>query len=582
MIRVYNLENSVILVPFKNPTESIEIEKIPPFLIKPFNQDLVALDQHCDGKTEKLEAFGLVGMIRLICGPYLILITGRKHVGSLRGQDIWKLTTTSIIGLGRNGLLTPRQRQDEEAYLSMINSVLSEDFYFSETLHLTHSLQRLSTQKDWSGPLHKKADPRFFWNAHLMKPFIEAGQDSWVLPTMMGFVKVETVDINGRRFDFVLISRRNVNRAGTRYTRRGSDSRGEVANNVETEQLIIYEDEVFSFVQTRGSVPVVWRQNPNLKYAPPIKLSPSSTTCFNAFQAHFRKQMEKYGKQVVVSLVDQKGRELALSQSYMNNGKTFNDSNPPERQIKQFHFDFHHECKGMKYENLNKLLEQASTYIDEFGWFDKERLQTGVVRTNCVDNLDRTNVVQAMFAQYVLNKQLQKLGILNGGETISNHEGFLYIFKNVWADNADAISTQYSGTGALKNDYTRTGKRNLNGLINDGINSVTRYFLNNFNDGFRQDSYDLFLGNYQVAERQTESPLIKKDQERNFLYFVVLSVGSLMLAASLFSPSDLGYTGKFLALLMWGATFFGLYKVALHYGDQIVDRPCLADDSMDQ
>jgi hypothetical protein len=27
--------------------------------------------------------------------------------------------------------------------------------------------------------------------------------------------------------------------------------------------------------------------------------------------------------------------------------------------------------------------------------------------------------------------------------------------KNLWADNADAISMQYSGTGALKTDYTR-------------------------------------------------------------------------------------------------------------------------------
>ena len=62
------------------------------------------------------------------------------------------------------------------------------------------------------------------------------------------------------------------------------------------------------------------------------------------------------------------------------------------------------------------------------------------------------------------------------------------IFLQVWADNADVISTQYSGTSALKTDFTRTGKRTKKGVLNDGWNSLTRYFKNNFADGFRQVS----------------------------------------------------------------------------------------------
>ncbi len=34
----------------------------------------------------------------------------------------------------------------------------------------------------------------------------------------------------------------------------------------------------------------------------------------------------------------------------------------------------------------------------------------------------------------------------------------------MWADSGDNISKQYAGTGALKNDYTRTGKRDARGL----------------------------------------------------------------------------------------------------------------------
>merc|ERR1712226_1543128 len=34
----------------------------------------------------------------------------------------------------------------------------------------------------------------------------------------------------------------------------------------------------------------------------------------------------------------------------------------------------------------------------------------------------------------------------------------------------------------------------------DGYKSCIRYIKNNFNDGNRQDSIDLFLGNYKVSE----------------------------------------------------------------------------------
>lgn len=50
------------------------------------------------------------------------------------------------------------------------------------------------------------------------------------------------------------------------------------------------------------------------------------------------------------------------------------------------------------------------------------------------------------------------------------------------------MSCAYAGTGALKSDYTRTGKRSREGMVQDGINSVMRYVKNNFFDGDRQVS----------------------------------------------------------------------------------------------
>lgn len=58
----------------------------------------------------------------------------------------------------------------------------------------------------------------------------------------------------------------------------------------------------------------------------------------------------------------------------------------------------------------------------------------------------------------------------------------------MWADHADYVSKAYSGTGALKTDFTRTGKRSWAGAIDDGLNSIMRYIKNNYFDGPRQVS----------------------------------------------------------------------------------------------
>lgn len=45
-------------------------------------------------------------------------------------------------------------------------------------------------------------------------------------------------------------------------------------------------------------------------------------------------------------------------------------------------------------------------------------------------------------------------------------------FREAWADNADRLSILYTGTKALKTDFTRTGKRTFRGAIDDGVNAI--------------------------------------------------------------------------------------------------------------
>lgn len=53
---------------------------------------------------------------------------------------------------------------------------------------------------------------------------------------------------------------------------RGVDKEGNVANAVETEQIIIHNGVATSLVQTRGSIPLFWKQTPSLKYKPRLNI----------------------------------------------------------------------------------------------------------------------------------------------------------------------------------------------------------------------------------------------------------------------------------------------------------------------
>ena len=113
------------------------------------------------------------------------------------------------------------QEQDDQTYLSMIKRVLATPgFYYSNTYDLTHSLQRkhhlLETKPQFNQlSLFERADERFVWNAHLLRDFVVQPElRRFIIPMIHGFVSINAVEINSKRFSFILISRRSALRAG--------------------------------------------------------------------------------------------------------------------------------------------------------------------------------------------------------------------------------------------------------------------------------------------------------------------------------------------------------------------------------
>ena len=66
--------------------------------------------------------------------------------------------------------------------------------------------------------------------------------------------------------------------------------------------------------------------------------------------------------------------------------------------------------------------------------------------------------------------------------------------RELWADNGDALSRIYAGTGALNTSVTRSGgKRGWGALLSDASKSVGRAIQATFGDQEKQMSIDLFL-----------------------------------------------------------------------------------------
>merc|ERR1711962_841370 len=78
-------------------------------------------------------------------------------------------------------------------------------------------------------------------------------------------------------------------------------------------------------------------------------------------------------------------------------------------------FDFHAECSKMRWDRLSILMDRVAGVQEQQGFFLQERegsflmRQTGLFRTNCIDCLDRPNVVQSMLASRNLQAVLRRL-----------------------------------------------------------------------------------------------------------------------------------------------------------------------------
>ncbi|KAF2312491.1 hypothetical protein GH714_034863 [Hevea brasiliensis] len=392
--------------------------------------------------------FGVVGMLKLVAGSYLIVILERECVGSYLGHPIFKITSLKILPCDR----------------SLKNS----------------SAEQKKVETEFSGLLR-------------------------VAERTCGFQNFQAA-IGKDIIEVTLIARRCTRRNGTRMWRRGADPDGYVANFVESEQIVHMNGYTASFVQVRGSMPFLWEQIVDLTYKPKFEIvKPEDAP--QVAERHFLDLRKKYGSVLAVDLVNKHGGEGRLSEKFANAMQHVRSDD-----VRYLHFDFHKICGHIHFERLSILYDQIADFLEKGGYLllnekgEKMKEQVGVVRTNCIDCLDRTNVTQSMIGRRMLEIQLRRIGAFGAEEKISSHPNFDESFKILWANHGDDISIQYSGTPALKGDFVRCGQRTAQGILKDGWNALARYYFNNFSDGVKQDAIDLLHGHYIVSVSRDMTP----------------------------------------------------------------------------
>ncbi|KAG0228051.1 phosphatidylinositol-3,5-bisphosphate 5-phosphatase [Mortierella sp. GBA43] len=471
--------------------------------------EMIANGNKSTGGIREIATFyGIVGFVRFTEGYYITIITKRSPVALLGGHYVFHVDGTSTIPIHASATPISKldKNSDEARYLQMFRMVdLTKNFYFSYSYDITRTLQWNMTRN----PRIEGRNQMFVWNQYLLENGFgeQTGiENQWALPVMYGFVEQSIIKWHFLALDF----------------------KGYVANDVETEQIVsemsttsfygagsqMANPRHTSFVQHRGSIPLYWTQDgTNMSPKPPIELNVIDPY-FTAAAMHFDDMFKRYGAPcIVLNLIKAKEktpRESLLLQEFTECIEYLNQFLPEEKKIWHIRWDIRNENvisvleiiaekafarTGFFYSGYNQAptSRQAKNIIYGSG------LQNGVVRTNCIDCLDRTNAAQFIIAKCALGHQLYSLGLI--AEPVVPFDcDAVNMLTEMYHEHGDTIALQYGGSHLVNTMETYRKINQWTSQSRDMFESIKRFYSNSFVDAEKQDAMNLFLGNYRARK----------------------------------------------------------------------------------
>ncbi|XP_076883989.1 phosphoinositide phosphatase SAC2-like [Bidens hawaiensis] len=478
--------------------------------------------------------YGIVGFIKFLGPYYMLLITKRRKIGVICGHAIYAITKSEILPIP-NSTVQPSvaYSKNENRYKKLLCSVdLTKDFFFSYSYRVMHSFQNNISAHE-SGN-----ETMFVWNEYLTGTIHNQLRNNlWTVQLVYGYFKQVKLSIGEKDFWLTLIARRSRHYAGTRYLKRGVNEKGRVANDVETEQIVFedvpegYPVQISSVVQNRGSIPLFWSQETSkLNIKPDIILSKKDHK-YDATKLHFENLAKRYGNPIIIlNLIktkEKRPRESLLRVEFAHAIETINKDLPEENRLKFLHWDLNKYSRN-KSTNVLALLGKVATYAlnltgyfycqvvpnsksqellncsrddsndnaDKFS-FKPPKYQTGVLRTNCIDCLDRTNVAQFAYGWAALGRQLHTIGYIDT-PVIELDSTLADDLMRIYEKMGDTLALQYGGSAAHNKIFCqRRGQWKAATQSQEFFRTLQRYYSNAYMDAEKQDAINVFLGHYQ-------------------------------------------------------------------------------------
>ncbi|KAJ2825337.1 phosphatidylinositol-3,5-bisphosphate 5-phosphatase [Coemansia erecta] len=479
---------------------------------------------------------GILGFVRFTKGYYISLVASRKPVALLGGHYVYHVEDTRLLSIA----FRPERSDVEEKCITRFKNVdLTKNFYYSHTYDITHTLQHNVDMWAPGARQGRRAwayHSMFVWNYQLIcnaTQGVGLGAE-WTVALIHGYVDQSKLSIFGRDVYITLIARRSRIFAGVRYLKRGVNDAGYVANDVETEQ-IVNTMEVTSFdmpygrpfsnpnytayVQHRGSIPLFWSQETSgITPKPPIEINVRDPYFVEAGR-HFDSLFGRYGTPVIVlNLIKTKERakrESVLGEEFSEGLHYLNQFLPRGKKIRYLAWDMSRAKKNRQEDVLAILEVIAEETLTLTGYFHNGgelysnyakrraagdvraqrkavRRQTGIVRSNCIDCLDRTNAAQSIIGKVALAHQLFELGQI-GQPSLSFNTDAAMIIEEMYHDLGNTIALQYGGSHLVNTVQTYRRSTNWRSHSRDIVESLRRYYSNSLLDMERQEAITYFV-----------------------------------------------------------------------------------------
>ncbi|KAJ0983764.1 hypothetical protein J5N97_002120 [Dioscorea zingiberensis] len=142
------------------------------------------------------------------------------------------------------------------------------------------------------------------------------------------------------------------------------------------------------------------------------------------------------------------------------------------------------------------------------------KFQKGVLRTNCIDCLDRTNVAQFAYGLAALGHQLHALGFIDVPK-VDLDAPLADNLMTLYETMGDTLAFQYGGSAAHNKIFSeRRGQWKAATQSQEFFRTLQRYYSNAYMDAEKQDAINVFLGYFQP--QQGKPPLWELDSDQHY------------------------------------------------------------------